>query len=637
MMRAFYKYSPIPTYIWQRIGDDYVLVDYNDAAGDITKGKIANLLEKKASEIYLDTPEILEEFRCCYADKKTVQREMFYPMRTTGDYKYLAVKYVFVPPDFIVVHTEDITERKKIEHSLARINKCLLSLGTDINQNINQLVRLCGELMGAACALYNKLDKGILCSIGQWNTPRDYIAEDNPDGHICYDVIKQGGNQPLIVHNLPESHYAQTDQNIKKYNLQTYIGIAVKCNEKYVGSLCVVYQHDFKPGVTDLEIMGIIASALGTQENYKQTKDKLKESTELYRILYEENPSMYFTVDEKGIVLSVNNFGAKQLGFMSHELTGKPVLTVFHDKDREAVTEQLNACLQNPGQIMTWEFRKVRKDGTVIWVKEAARSIEHGDGNKTILIVCEDISDRIKSKIEKTEILKKLAKTEKLAILGQITATIAHEINNPLDILQTKLYLLQKKLIKENQNQDLWDHITKIRQQIYRLDHLAKKILNFAKPDSIKLKPVQIDQILRRSIESLADYFNESISLEIDCESNIPLVQGDDLALEIVFNNLIINSLESIKKSGKIKVTTKMLNEQMIEIKIEDTGKGIAEDDISKIFDPFFTTKDKTGGIGLGLALCKYIIDQHRGKIMVQSKPKKGTIFSIHLYINPEI
>ncbi|HEX9973731.1 MAG TPA: PAS domain-containing protein, partial [bacterium] len=159
-MKSFHKYSPIPTYIWQVQDKEFILLNYNDAAKQITSGKIANFLGSKASDMYGDMPDILQDFERCSEEKSSFQRDMYYHFKTTGDDKYLSVKYAYVPPDFILVHTEDITERKKIEEGLAKINRCLLSLGTDINENINHLVTLCGELMGAACALYNKLDKG---------------------------------------------------------------------------------------------------------------------------------------------------------------------------------------------------------------------------------------------------------------------------------------------------------------------------------------------------------------------------------------------------------------------------------------------------------------------------------------------
>ena len=129
----------------------------------------------------------------------------------------------------------------------------------------------------------------------------------------------------------------------------------------------------------------------------KNAEDALRESEERYRALYEDNPSMYFTMDAQGTVLSVNRFGASELGYSVEELVGQPVLMVFHEDDREAVRQQFAAWLQNPMQVAHWEFRKVRKDGSILWVKEVARSIRGADGNPVVLVVCEDITEAKKA------------------------------------------------------------------------------------------------------------------------------------------------------------------------------------------------------------------------------------------------
>jgi PAS domain S-box-containing protein len=132
----------------------------------------------------------------------------------------------------------------------------------------------------------------------------------------------------------------------------------------------------------------------------RAAEDALRESENRYRALYEENPSMYFTMDEEGTVLSVNSFGAEQLGYAVKELVGQPVLKVFHPDDRESVRVQFARCLQSPMEVAHWEFRKVRKDGSVLWVKEAARAARGPDGNPVVLVVCEDITERKRAEAE---------------------------------------------------------------------------------------------------------------------------------------------------------------------------------------------------------------------------------------------
>jgi len=138
-------------------------------------------------------------------------------------------------------------------------------------------------------------------------------------------------------------------------------------------------------------------AALGTSFDVterKQVEEALRHSEERYRALYQDNPSMYFTVNSAGTVLSVNQFGAEQLGYTPEELVGKPVLDVFYEEDKVEVAQQLALCISRPGEMANWEFRKVRKDGEVIWVKEAARATVDTSGETIVLIVCEDITER---------------------------------------------------------------------------------------------------------------------------------------------------------------------------------------------------------------------------------------------------
>jgi PAS domain S-box-containing protein len=120
-LKAQYKGIPIPTYTWQKMREDLVLVDYNDAAETFTRGEMVNCLGRHASEIYKDTPEILEDFARCLTERIPIKREMPYRLLTTGEDKHLAVTCAFVPPDLLMVHTEDITARKRAEAELERL------------------------------------------------------------------------------------------------------------------------------------------------------------------------------------------------------------------------------------------------------------------------------------------------------------------------------------------------------------------------------------------------------------------------------------------------------------------------------------------------------------------------------------
>jgi len=138
---------------------------------------------------------------------------------------------------------------------------------------------------------------------------------------------------------------------------------------------------------------GYIGSCLDITER-KRMEAALRESEERFRALYDDNPSMLFTVDADGTVLSVNQFGTEQLGYRVGELVGRSVLTVFHEEDRQKAMECLHVAFQAPTQVHQWELRKVRKDGRVLWVREDVRIIQDSAGKPLALVVCEDITER---------------------------------------------------------------------------------------------------------------------------------------------------------------------------------------------------------------------------------------------------
>lgn len=128
--------------------------------------------------------------------------------------------------------------------------------------------------------------------------------------------------------------------------------------------------------------------------DYRRAEAALKESEQRYHSLYHNNPSMYFTLSPGGLVLSVNRFGAEQLGYEECELLGQSILVVFDPAEHPTVLSQLAICAAAPGETFKWEIRKVRKDGSQLWVKERARAVADDQGRQTILVVCEDVTDR---------------------------------------------------------------------------------------------------------------------------------------------------------------------------------------------------------------------------------------------------
>jgi diguanylate cyclase (GGDEF)-like protein/PAS domain S-box-containing protein len=286
----------------------------------------------------------------------------------------------------------DLTEEKRSQTRLKAINDCLLNLQADPDANIRSLTQLCGRLMEAACAMYSRLDHNLLCAVGEWQTPAEFEPVSRAEGRICNDVIQQASDRLFVVRNLQQSPYVNTDPNIGKYNLQTYLGKAVRRGDRAIGVLSVMYQSDMIPSEGDAEVIGIIATAIGVEEERRAAANALSRNERRYRHLYEENPAMFLTLAPDGTILSINAFGAVQLGYKSHELIGKSIGDLVYEEDRAACWQILRDTIGAHGGVSSAELRNVRKDGSILWVRQNARVTMGEDGRPVILSVCEDIS-----------------------------------------------------------------------------------------------------------------------------------------------------------------------------------------------------------------------------------------------------
>ncbi|MBI2487511.1 MAG: PAS domain S-box protein [Deltaproteobacteria bacterium] len=225
----------------------------------------------------------------------------------------------------------------------------------------------------------------------------------------------------------------------REAGIKSYLSMPIRLGVKTVGCVNINSFEKNAFNEEELKLLEIIAQQIETAIDNAKHAEALRESEERYRALYEDNPSMYFTVDTEGKILSVNRFGIEHLGYSAGELIGRSVFNVLHEEDKKAALEQLSVCLRNPWQITYSEFRKVCKDGSVLWVGESARAVRNVDGNTVILIVCEDITKR---KLAEEQI--KISLKEKEVLLKEIQ----HRFKNNLQVILS-LFDLQTEYFKD--------------------------------------------------------------------------------------------------------------------------------------------------------------------------------------------
>jgi signal transduction histidine kinase len=225
-----------------------------------------------------------------------------------------------------------------------------------------------------------------------------------------------------------------------------------------------------------------------------------------------------------------------------------------------------------------------------------------------------------------------LLQSEKLAALGQLSAGIAHEINNPLGIIKNYLLLLSQKVSSPKGKKEL----KVIQEETERIARIVRKLLDFYKPGMEKQTPTDIKKIVEETLSLVSSELkNGNIKTIKDFEEGIPSLFAYPDQLKQVFLNLLMNSKDSMPKGGEISISLAKKKDK-IEINFADNGPGIPEEILSRIFEPFFTTKANQQGTGLGLWICYSIIDNHKGTIKATNLKGKGACFTIDLPIASE-
>jgi len=243
----------------------------------------------------------------------------------------------------------------------------------------------------------------------------------------------------------------------------------------------------------------------------------------------------------------------------------------------------------------------------------------------------------LEDKNEKVQtITQQLWQAARMVTMGELAASIAHELNNPLATVSLRVESLAAKIHPDDPKQRALRIITR---EIERMSDLVNKLLDFSRRGQRKLSNVDVCREIENALE-LVYYLlrKKGITVRRDYQTGLPLVHADCQELLQLFLNLIINASDAMPQGGilTIRVYEKNMDMDYIAIEIADTGMGIKPDDLTKVMDPFFTTKPLGKGTGLGLSICRHIVRGHQGSINITSEVGKGTTVFIDLPITSD-
>ncbi|WP_287042849.1 ATP-binding protein [Desulfonatronospira sp. MSAO_Bac3] len=367
-----------------------------------------------------------------------------------------------------------------------------------------------------------------------------------------------------------------------------------------------------------------------------QVKDRCRLNLTWHRYLFDvavdHLQGDMFLLDTKGVILDVNMHVSKRLGKEKDELTGRHCMEIFACP-REAFYQGFSngksyadavcpfhktLATQQPAEaVQTW----VDEQGRARYFRIYTYPVFDQSGNmKWVVEMRRDITIR-------TEMEKRVALSEKLATIGDLSTYIAHEIRNPLFVISGFANVL---LRKPEHDETVRENLLGIQRECKRLERILKRFINYARP----AKPVYNEIDVNMLVQGVADFFGsmyaeQNVKVEMDLPADLAKAEGAPELLKQCLINLVKNSIESMPQGGTLNLST-FMDEQYVGVRVSDTGKGIPREVWNRAFNPFCATGEGTSA-ELGLAMTKKILDDMQGRMELSSQEGKGSTITIRI------
>jgi histidine kinase len=358
-------------------------------------------------------------------------------------------------------------------------------------------------------------------------------------------------------------------------------------------------------------------------------EQELKRSEEKYRTLFNSDPNPIFVVNLETLeIQDANERALKFYGFERNEILGKSFLELAEPQEWDRLRK---VPWEREGAV--YKVKQHTKDGESIMVNIRYSSLKD-IGQDTVIVTTSDVTERVKSE-------EQLIQASKMATLGEMSAGVAHELNQPLSVIKTSASFLTKKIDrKEPVSPDILRELAdEMDSQVDRASLIINHLRQFGRKTDIRKANVQLNDCISGTFTVLGRQLElHGIKVELDLDKELPPIKGDRNRLEQVFLNLIMNARDAMDEkqelAGKdvekvLRISSKTADDRVV-VKVSDSGLGMSEGVKEKIFEPFFTTKPVGKGTGLGLSISFGIVRDYDGIIEVQSFEGRGTTFTIN-------
>ncbi len=536
---------------------------------------------------------------------KSVVQVTFSPLGENNKYSLIT----FELDEQYRLHREEEERYHSLWGHLNQLSKAHLS--TDLEESLFAFLQTGLDLTGASflCIYQASSQNPSLKQVALAGT--DQALPDEISGQdFAYlqspNVWVKGKRAIISLHRLAHASNISYFASAPIGETNAFIGLLVALGENSIPSTNLLPQLTF------------LASQINTIIQGHTLNTQLRMDIQDYMTRLSTNSSIFNAIEDGVIILSpdltissLNPSAELYLGYATEEVAGQKIENVLIGGEDLKASFQVVQNEQRIGSIGS--LKLFRRNGESFQANLRIIPITNENALNSIIILFHDLSEQEEYRLKNQQL-------EQRALLGEVTASFAHEVKNPINNIFTGLQLLAINLPPEDPNQE---NIARLEDDCERLTSLVKSSLTFVRPMEYKLESITLGILVSNLLERWRSRLVKlNIKYQVQTDKSVPNIEGDYRALEQVFTNLINNAIEAMESTGgmlsvKIRQVVEGNEQPHIEVSISDTGPGIPAELREKIFEPFFTTKQH--GTGLGLAIVKRIVTAHKGSIYVNS------------------
>jgi PAS domain S-box-containing protein len=475
-------------------------------------------------------------------------------------------------------------------------------------------------------------------------------------GKSVFETIKDSPSLMVMVNDMLMGHEGVAvytfdrigDRNVgptRKYAVympvhagNTFWSIAVASAEHDVLAGLISFRNKLALAVVALFIGGMVFSTLGAkawlivkeQEKRKQTEQKLLESEERFRQVAENSGDFIWEVNAQGLYTYASRHVEKILGYTPGELVGKKhFYELFEPSSREELKAAVFQVFATRQSFRNFPNPNVSKSGNLVHLESSGTPVLDTAGNLIGYRGTDtDVTERKQAELEIVQQRNEVAHLSRVTTLGEISGSLAHELNQPLGAILANTDAAELHLQSQTPNLDeVRAILADIRKDDLRAGEIIHGMRAFLRRQALEKQPLEVAQLVEEAVRLIgADAVLRKTSVGLEIPPGLPRVTGDRIHLQQVVLNLLINGMDAVSTcpvaNRRITIRAAQPDPHTVEIAVSDAGVGIQAGDLNRVFDPFHTTKQ--GGLGLGLAICRSIVEAHGGSISVQNNPDRG-------------